>query len=255
MINEFKVNWLINKISDGNVQGCLDIVLQPCIDIVDSRCVGAEVLIRGTYGNEMINPEEFISLSEANGSVLNIDLFSLREGVQFICDNDLLQQSHFRFSFNFSPYSFNLPDFASLICKEIDQKIAHHIILEITESNIPLNNYAIRNALRLREYGFLIAWDDVDSLNYALRTLQYFRFDFAKLDKNLLTNSKISLIKNLINVFHNFNTEIIVEGLEEQEQLSMLREMNVRYVQGFLFSPPVSKIDFIHSYSEKLVVK
>lgn len=255
MINESKVNWLINKISHGHIQDCLDIVLQPCIDIVESRCVGAEVLIRGKCNNAMINPEEFISLSEANGSVLNVDLFSLRTGVRFICENDLLQQSHFRFSFNFSPYSFNLPDLGSLICGEIDQKIAPHIILEITESDIPLNNHAIRNALTLREHGFLIAWDDVNSLKHALRTLQYFRFDFAKLDKNFLTKSKISLIKNIINVYHDFNTEIIVEGLEQQEQLYMLREMNVRYAQGFLFSPPVSMVEFLHAYTEKLVIK
>lgn len=254
MINNFKVNWLMNKIAEGNMQDCLDIVFQPFIDIIDSRCVGAEILIRGIYEHEIISPDEFINLSEVNGSILNIDLFAFRCGLQFIRDNQLLQKEHLQFSFNFSPYTFNLPHFASLLCAETSRDIASGIILEITESNIPLNGHAIRNAIRLRDHGFHIAWDDVDSLNCAFRTLQYFKFDFAKLDKSLLANNKKSLIKNIINVYRDFNTEIIVEGVEDSEQLSMLREMKVRYAQGFLFSPPVSKDEFIENIFNKSFV-
>ncbi|MBL7636510.1 EAL domain-containing protein [Atlantibacter hermannii] len=248
MINDFKVNWLMKKIAEGHLQDCLDIVFQPLMEIGGSHCVGAEILIRGIYANETITPDKFINLSEGNGSISDIDLFCFRSGVQFICDNYLLAQRQFRFSFNFSPCSFNRPDFAALICKDISRDIARSIILEITESNIPLNNYAIRNAVRLREYGFRIAWDDIDSLGYAFRTLQYFKFDFAKLDKSLLANNRPSLIKNIISVYHDFNTEVIVEGVEEPAQLSLLRQMNVKYVQGFLFSAPVSKSEFIDKY-------
>lgn len=247
MLNNSKVDWLTKQIAASNVD-CLDIVLQPYIDIVDFRCVGAEILIRGICNNEIITPDEFVSLSEENGSIFNIDLFSLRRGLEFLCNNNILQQGRFRFSFNFSPYSFNLPYFATSICREVSRDIAPNIILEITESNIPLNNYANSNALRLREYGFFIAWDDIDSLNYAFRTLQYFKFDIAKLDKRLLANSNASLIKNIINIYHDFNTEIIVEGIESQEHINILREMNVRYAQGFFLSPPVSKTEFIKKY-------
>lgn len=103
-----------------------------------------------------------------------------------------------------------------MLCDEVSKEEAPCIILEITESNIPLINHAIRNAIKLREHGFLIAWDDVDSLSYAFRTLQYFKFDFAKLDKSLLANNKWSLIKNIITVYNDFNTDIIVEGVEKE---------------------------------------
>lgn len=248
MINDFKVNGLMKKIMEGSVQDCLDIVFQPYFDIVDCRCIGAEILIRGICDNEIIPPDKFINLSEENGSILTIDLFSFTSGLQFLCENRLLQQGDLRFSFNFSPYSFNHPDFASLICSHISRDSAPGIILEITESNIPLNEHAIRNAIRLREHGFLIAWDDDDSLNYTFRTLQYFKFDFAKLDKSLLANGRASLIKNIINVYRDFKSDIIVEGVEQQAQLTMLRQMNVRYAQGFLFSPPVNRSEFIEKY-------
>ncbi|MEB6381619.1 EAL domain-containing protein [Leclercia adecarboxylata] len=248
MKNDLKVDWLMKKIREGSVQDCLDIVLQPFINIVDSRCIGAEILTRGIYDNEIITPDKFIRLSERNGSILSIDLFTFRNGLQFLYDNHLMEQGRFRFSFNFSPDSFNRPDFASMISKDISRDIAPYIILEITESKIPLNNHAIRNAIKLREHGFLIAWDDVDSLDYAFRTLQYFKFDFAKLDKSLLASDRKSLLKNIISVYHDFNTEVIVEGVEEQEQLSLLRQMNVKHAQGYLFSSPVSKSVFLEKY-------
>lgn len=248
MINNSKVDWLTKKIATGNIDDCLDIVLQPYVDIVNFQCVGAEILIRGICNDEIINPDKFINLFEENGSIFKIDLFSFLSGLGFIYDNHLLSQNSFRFSFNFSPYSFNLPQFASSICRKVSRKIAPRIVLEITESNIPLNNYAISNVLKLRQHGFLIAWDDVNSLDYAFRTLQYFRFDVAKMDKSLLANGKLSLLKKIINIYHEFDTEIIVEGVELQEQIYILREINVRYVQGFFFSPPVSKTDFIKKY-------
>lgn len=245
MINNFEVNWLMTKIAHGVFHDCLDVFFQPYIDIVDSQCIGAEILIRGVCNNQIITPDKFISLCEENGTISEIDLFSFRSGMKFIRDNHFLQQGRFRFSFNFSPCSFNRPGFAAMLCEEVCKDEASGIILEITESNIPLTNHASRNAIKLREHGFLIAWDDVDSLNYAFRTLQYFKFDFAKLDKSLLANNKSSLMKNIITVYHDFNTEIIVEGVETETQLSMLHQLNVKYAQGFYFSPPVSKTEFI----------
>lgn len=241
----------MSKIVSGTFHDCLDVFFQPYVDIVDSQCVGAEILIRGICNNQIITPDEFINLCEENGTISEIDLFSFRSGMKFIRDNQLLQPGRFRFSFNFSPCSFNRPDFATLLCEEVCRDVAPGIILEITESDIPLRNQAIRNAIRLREHGFLIAWDDVDSLNYTFRTLQYFKFDFAKLDKSLLANNKQSLIQNLITIYRDFNIDIIVEGVENETQLSMLHQLNVKYCQGFLFSPPITKSVFIERYFPK----
>lgn len=54
MIIHFEVNWLKTKIADGFFHDCLDVFLQPCIDIIDSQCVGAEILIRGICNNQII---------------------------------------------------------------------------------------------------------------------------------------------------------------------------------------------------------
>lgn len=253
MINNFEVNWLMTKIAHGVFHDCLDVFFQPYIDIVDSQCVGAEILIRGVFNDQIITPDKFISLCEENGTISEIDLFSFRSGMKFIRDNQYLQQGRFRFSFNFSPCSLNRPGFAAMLCEEVSKDEAPGIILEITESNIPLTHHASRNAIKLREHGFLIAWDDVDSLNYAFRTLQYFKFDFAKLDKSLLANNNLSLIKNIITIYQDFNTEIIVEGVETETQLSMLHQLNVKYAQGFHFSPPVSRTEFIERIFRKAV--
>lgn len=75
-------------------------------------------------------------------------------------------------------------------------------------------------------------------------------FDVVKIDKSILWSAEKSelgkiILENSVHMIKQMKREILVEGVETQNQLDMLSELSVDYLQGYLFSKPIPKADFI----------
>lgn len=245
MNNTFNaVQWLIRNVARNDMSHCIDIVLQPFVNIQKRKCTGAEVLVRGYYEQRVIYPDSFIPALENNGTILYLDLFVLAQGLVYARSQNLFRQRDFALSFNFSPLEFNHPDFVPLVCEAVTRDEAQNIILEITETDIVLDTTGLRNILQLQCYGFTVAWDDIHCMNLAQKKLDLFPCRLVKLDRSTLFPANLECANTLINFYQQQQLAIIVEGVENEQQLQWLLKKDISLVQGYYFSRPINKQAF-----------
>ena len=112
---------------------------------------------------------------------------------------------------------------------------------------------------KLRRIGVQFSLDDFGTgyANYSY--IQQFNPEIIKIDKvftlNIVTNTASALVvKNMVNLARKFHCQIIAEGIEDKEQLTMLKNMGITLYQGYYFSKPVPVDAFIQmlprSFSE-----
>lgn len=123
--------------------------------------------------------------------------------------------------------------------------------IEITETGLITHFTYVSNMLEMiKKLKFDIILDDFGTGFSSLKYLKEFPIDQLKLDKSfaddLLENKKTAIIvKNIINLCKDLNIKVIVEGVETKEQLDFYKEYNVDKIQGFYFSEPLTKDEFI----------
>lgn|SRR5574341_1324507 len=131
--------------------------------------------------------------------------------------------------------------------------LAGRVVLEITE-RAAISDFALfRRAVDvIRGLGLRFAIDDVGSAYSGLRLIAEIRPDFVKLDMALAHNLPESvvqrdLVRTVAQIAESLNAPLIVEGLERREQLEALRELGIRFAQGYLIGmpdPKMAPVDF-----------
>jgi EAL domain-containing protein (putative c-di-GMP-specific phosphodiesterase class I) len=155
-------------------------------------------------------------------------------------------------SINISPTDFYYMDIYKTLTSLIEKySIApEKLRLEITETAI-MSDFEKNNALinHLQDYGFIVEIDDFGSGYSSLNTLKDMKVDVLKIDMVFLreTQHKVRsrvILSNIINMAHQLDMSVVVEGVETPEQLEFLNELGCEQYQGYYFSKPVSDIEF-----------
>ena len=132
--------------------------------------------------------------------------------------------------------------------KVFDGRIA--VTLEIVErGTMNLDDFALEAMLQLTESGVRFAIDDFGSGSSCLKYIEHAGFSTIKIDKCLTIASNGSLIysaviDSIITLAEQLQIHVIAEGIENVEQLSLLKDKGVNIFQGYLFSKPVSMCEF-----------
>ena len=122
----------------------------------------------------------------------------------------------------------------------------HHVNLEITETSyIEQPEETMEVLLALKELGLQLWLDDFGTGHSSLTHLQHFPVDGIKLPgafvRPLPHDERCTAITlALVDLAHDLDLRVIAEEVEEQAQLDYLRELGVEYIQGFLFSKPMT---------------
>ena len=234
---------------------------QPQINVSSNRLYGVEVLAR--WHNEELGyvaPDDFIALAENFGFIAELDLWVFREACQQLA---VWRKKNIQvplIAVNFSPYSFNSPNLIYTI-QSILQKnglFPSDLVLEITESKkITLSDSFINVIDDLHSMGITISLDDFGTGYSNLKRLLKFPVSQLKLDRAFVSNLPSTLSKELSEVVFSIGQKIgavsIAEGVETLQQLSYLKAIGYDVIQGYLFSPPLSKQGFEAWYlNEKL---
>ena len=165
-------------------------------------------------------------------------------------------KSVFTISSNFSRTTF-MEDYFIQRIEAISDKYhveRKYLEIEITESaNFTDVDILGTRIDQIRNSGFRVAMDDfgVESSNLAL--LSFVKFDVLKIDKgfvkDIISNRRAQIIiGTMIKMCSEMGIQLIAEGIENTQQLDILRKYGVKTVQGYLFSKPVSISDFRESY-------
>ena len=233
-----------------------EIYYQPKINILEEKIVSAEALVRWNRNGKMISPGKFIPLFEKNRFILKLDLYIFEKVCKDIKEFNL---KNITFSVNVSKEHFNALDFIDEYDKiakkyKINPK---NIELEITESaGIDTNITKIMKEIKKR--GFNISLDDFGTGYSSLNMLQDMPIDVLKIDKSFIDkigNSKIDLIKHIINMANELGIITVAEGVETKEQVKYLKNVGCTIVQGYYYSKPLNKNQFIEYVSSYLQFK
>lgn len=213
------------------------------------RIVGGEALSRWYHPKfGLLSPVRYIPLLEETGQIEKLDLFGMKMACEFLAELDRHQIRDFFLSCNFSRKTFSKPDFA----QRCVQAARHYtfppklLILEITESQPmdPVEMEQLRqNIQEIRKSGMRVIFDDFGAGFSSFHDLQSCSIDGLKLDKELVDHMQTKkgkiILNALVEIGHRMGLTILAEGVEREEQLSMLRALHCDAFQGFRFAVPL----------------
>ncbi|MEY8709401.1 EAL domain-containing protein [Mangrovibacter phragmitis] len=239
-------------LSDGSVYA----VFQPVINRTN-RLIGFEILIRWKNDNQILLPDAFLPMLKSKKTWLALADYLINIAVNKI---NAYQGCYF-FSFNISGAEVINERFVEMIINSQKKLFSADWIrllaIEFSEK-IKLNgNVRIAGVMNtLQDIGCTLYLDDILSYDSTIYPLQVIKFNGVKIDRNVvdkIENSEIciSLIKTIIYFCSLTGAVCVAEGVENNNQLNMLRTMGGGFFQGYLISTPIEDVvlnDFVSSY-------
>ena len=226
---------------------------QPKYNLDNKRFVSTEALIRwnsAKYG--LLTPTKFLGKAETAGLIHEIDTFVLKK----VCEdlNDLRRRGKrlLPVSVNFSLYEFYSANFLDTIVSILDEyKIPTSLIeIEITEATSQANTFlSISIVKKLKERGIRVLMDDFGVGFSNVGNLRKIPFDAIKIDKSFIDDivedvKSREIVRFLINLCKVNELEVIAEGVDNKDQLEILKKNKCDTIQGFFYSEPLSKIEY-----------
>lgn len=232
-----------------NTNSGLTLNFQPIFSLKDKKFKSAETLLRlndPKLGS--ISPAEFVPIAEKNGLVLQMDLLVVEKVCQFIAQYNPKETLGLDYlSINLSAAEFmniNMPKRMTELLKQYHIE-PEFIVFEITET-VATVSYAIVSSC-MHEYqslGFRFAIDDFGTGYANLSQVVSLPFSIVKIDRDLLFGSKI-VLEDMLHMFKRLGMVNIIEGVESYDQLDLIKEMEVDFIQGYLYSNPLDINSFI----------
>lgn len=249
-----------NAIARGFDEKGFEVYYQPTYYMDGLRLHGAEALIRlndSIMGR--LFPDEFIPVAEQSGMIDSIDDFVLEQVCDFLESGIPKQYGMDCINVNLSVIQCLKPGFVAHICKIVDGYDIEKswINFEITES-IAASDYELLSGVvtDLKSHGFRFAMDDYGTGYSNMQSIFSLDFDVVKIDKSILWGAEETelgriILGNSVRMIDQMNRQILVEGVETKEQVELLKDLNVDYLQGYYFSKPIPKSEFIEYIQEK----
>lgn len=226
---------------------------QPIVSLETGKVTNCEALIRWNHPQKgLIPPSEFIPLAEEVGLILPIGEWVLREACREAAIWHKTVEHPPALSVNFSIRQFqrvNVPTLVAEVLEENDLP-PHALTIEITENLLIEDDKTTLEQLRLlNEMGIGLSIDDFGTGYSSLSYLKKFPITVLKIDRTFIKDihenpDDAALVNAIISMAKSLNLKTVAEGVEEQEQLDMLKEKACEYVQGYYYSKPLASADF-----------
>lgn len=239
-----------------------EIVIQPIFSTNKNKFYHAESLLRLSHPElGSISPIELIPLAEESGQIIELGLWVLDQSLKFLklCDEKEVYIESI--SVNFSVVQMNDANLITDVKHVLDQypKYAHKIMIEITES-IFIADYQriIKQMYGLRDLGLGFYLDDFGTGYSNILHVIKLPINVIKIDKSLIYESlnnplNFNLIHGLCDAFSEAGMQVLAEGIESDEHYEIVRKMQIDYIQGYLFSRPLSIDDAIEFFKKHQV--
>jgi diguanylate cyclase (GGDEF)-like protein len=237
---------------------------QPTFDLRDMSPTGVEALIRWQHPvRGLIQPDDFIPLLEETGLICEIGKWVLQEAC--------VQGAAWRAAGYPIGMAVNVSgrqlDSDELI-EDVEGALAKSglepqaLTVEITETTLMRNvEETARRLAAVKQLGVRIAIDDFGTGYSSLAHLQRFPVDALKIDRSFISGMKDNLegetlIQTLVQLGKALSIETFAEGIEQQQELTVLRDQDCDSGQGFLFARPLDVAEtesFLKSWTRDAV--
>lgn len=229
---------------------------QPQINSSDFSIYGAEALLRYRSAERgMVSPVEFIPFLEQTGMICLVGEWVLRTALRQ-CVRWREQIPDFRMSVNISYVQLRQENITGTVLDILRETglPGSALTLEVTES-MQLQDYSYFNKIfyEWKRHGIKIAIDDFGTGYSSLSYLKSIDVDETKIDRCFVNRIYCNaynycLLRNIIELAHCAKIEVCCEGVETEEELLTLQELNPDMLQGFLFARPYTEEEFEKTY-------
>jgi diguanylate cyclase (GGDEF)-like protein len=241
---------LEGDLKDGLERHEFQVFYQPIVSLASNQIVGFEALVRWQHPVlGMLPPLDFIPLAERTGFIVPLGNWILREAcVRLKAWQDNLPQSTDLFmSVNLSSVQLKHP----LLIEQIRETLrdsaleARSLVLELTEGLAMENPTAVKTLLmQLRAMGIRISIDDFGTGYSSLAYLRQFPVDTLKLDRSFVRGMETDkdtadIIGTLTTMAQQLDLHVVAEGVDNEEQVALLRSLHCESAQGYLFARPL----------------
>lgn len=236
---------ILNDFRKALIAEELYLVLQPKVCLITGKVNGYEALLRWQHPEKgLIPPGKFIPVVEQSGLFFNVDLYVFRKACEILRQ---YPQINVPIAINISANSLHHHDFIqelSLLHDQLAPK-TNLLELEITENALIGRGAAINHLNNLKDRGFRLCIDDFGAGYSSLSYLLKIPLDVIKIDRAFvasITEDKdaVIVLKGIVDIGQQLKKILIVEGVETQEQLNIVKSLNVATVQGFFFYKPLA---------------
>ena len=242
--NTMILEILRNAIENHNIY----IQYQPLLELETNNVIGYEALMR-IHDERMghISPDEFIPIAEESGLITELSSWLIKEACIFTKRIIDLGAAPRLVTVNISSVQINRPGFVTTLSGILEETglPPQYLELEITESTLVSSLMDATQLLNsLQELGVRVSLDDFGTGYSSLNYLTKMPIDTLKIDKsfinNICNNTKDSCIaQTIIQLAHSLGIKVVAEGVEQEEQLTLLRMQRCDIIQGFIFNPPL----------------
>ncbi|NNE87526.1 MAG: bifunctional diguanylate cyclase/phosphodiesterase [Silicimonas sp.] len=248
-------NAMLEDLPSAITNGDLKLFLQPKVSLPDRAITGFEALVRWQRNGQLVSPVQFITLAEESGLIIDIDKHMLSEAAKTLADWNKLHGTNFGVSVNLSGTHFANMQVVELVRAAIEKSgiTPSLLTLEITES-VQLNDWAlVQNILcAFRDLGVKISIDDFGAGYSSLAYLRAIAADELKIDRSLVSEIHESeeaafVLDSVVDLAKNLNMDVIVEGIENEDQARRVFDLGVSKAQGYLFGAPVMAKDALRN--------
>jgi len=238
---------------------------QPEFEVNGGRLVRFEALARWSHPTlGQIPPVKFIPIAEESGLIVGLGAYIMERACAEAVRWQTILPDPIQVAVNVSSIQFRRKGFVeevSAILKRTGLRPAL-LQIEVTESVILSGAHSSTEIMnRLRTLGISLAVDDFGTGYSSLSYLPFLPFDALKIDRSFVINldnqsQSESMIPALIALAHNIGLRVIVEGVETQEQLDLIRAFGAEEVQGYLLGRPTPNpiVQFIVPAEDSLKV-
>lgn len=224
------------------------LMYQPQVD-AKGCLVGVEALAR--WKNRrlgFVSPDIFIEVAEQTGIMDDIGEFIIQKALKEIKEVQESLSVSFSLSLNISVVQFMKNDFLEELMRIVEEEKFDKscLTLEVTESlSIADFDKIVPLLESIREEGIEISLDDFGTGYSSLSILRKLPLNELKIDKSFIDGivydvSERKLVQSIVEIAKNFEMETVAEGVENQEQLEILKELGCNVIQGYYYSKPLT---------------
>ncbi|MZI92600.1 EAL domain-containing protein [Vibrio sp. CAIM 722] len=242
--------WLEIELQKALMQNGLEVWYQPKVSARDFSINGAEALVRWKHPVEgYISPSAFIPVAEQSGLIEHLGKVVIREVFTTVKHWQKQGILPGRVAINLSPEQFGNTRLLEYLDKQVNITGVDPswITFELTETAVMSDSkHTLQMLNAIKQLGFALSIDDFGTGYSSLAYLARFPLDELKIDREFINDidtlpKQVTVIENIINLGKSLELSVVAEGVETQQQATLLSNLSCNTIQGFHFYRPLPK--------------
>jgi diguanylate cyclase (GGDEF)-like protein len=219
---------------------------QPVLDLRNGTVFAYEALSRGPAGSAFERPAALFSLARAHGFDSDIEMVAVKLAVERFA----AAGAPAKLFVNFSPRALAKRNIDGATVQEYMAMAgmrSKEVVIELTENHVLTDSSPAWTALlEYRQRGYEIAIDDLGEGFASLRLWSVLNPEFVKIDRHFVDGIhgdpiKLQMARAIVQIAAVAGANVIAEGVEHEADLQVVRDLGIRYCQGYLIARPAAE--------------